>query len=98
MMYRRMKKKRVAILLILIAVSGNALLFSQSSGELNAIQTVVPFLSIAPDSRAGAIGDAGVATSPDAYSMHWNPAKFAFIDGESGSWDILCSMAQKSGP
>lgn len=83
-MNRSMKKKRVAILLFLVAISGNTLLFSQSTGELNAIQTVVPFLSIAPDSRAGAIGDAGVATSPDAYSMHWNPAKFAFIDGESG--------------
>lgn len=58
--------------------------FSQSGDELNAIQTVVPFLTIAPDSRAGAMGDAGVATSPDVYSMHWNPAKFAFIDGNSG--------------
>ena len=60
-------------------------MFSQSSsGELNAIQTVVPFLTIAPDSRAGAMGDAGVATSPDCYSMHWNPAKYAFIDGNGG--------------
>ncbi len=56
----------------------------ESNGELNAIQTVVPFLTIAPDSRAGAMGDAGVATSPDVYSMHWNPAKFAFIDGKGG--------------
>ncbi len=55
-----------------------------SSDELNAIQTVVPFLTIAPDSRAGAMGDAGVATSPDIYSMHWNPSKFAFIDGKGG--------------
>ena len=30
------------------------------------------------------MGDAGVATSPDVYSMHWNPAKFAFIDGNGG--------------
>ena len=37
------------------------------------------------DSRAGAMGDAGVATSPDIFSMHWNPAKFAFIDGKSGA-------------
>jgi hypothetical protein len=47
-------------------------------------RTVVPFLTIAPDSRAGAMGDAGAATSPDVYSMHWNPAKFAFIDGAGG--------------
>ncbi|MCF8223032.1 MAG: type IX secretion system outer membrane channel protein PorV [Bacteroidales bacterium] len=52
--------------------------------ELNAIQYVVPFLLIAPDSRAGAMGDAGAATSPDIYSMHWNPSKYAFIDGEGG--------------
>jgi hypothetical protein len=79
-----MKKKTVAIMLLLAALSGKTELFSQNTGELNAIQTVVPFLTIAPDSRAGGIGDAGVATSPDVYSMHWNPAKFAFIDGEGG--------------
>ena len=80
-----MKKKRISIVLFLIALSGKSMLFSQqSSGQLNAIQTVVPFLTIAPDSRAGAMGDAGVATSPDVYSMHWNPAKFAFIDGNGG--------------
>jgi hypothetical protein len=45
---------------------------------------VVPFLTIAPDSRAGSMGDIGVATSPDINSMHWNPAKFAFIDGNMG--------------
>ena len=64
-----MKKKIVAVVLFLIALSGRTILFSQqSTGELNAIQTVVPFLTIAPDSRAGAMGDAGVATSPDVYS------------------------------
>ena len=80
-----MKKKRAALVLILIALCSKAVLFSQeSTGELNAIQTVVPFLTIAPDSRAGAMGDAGVATSPDVYSMHWNPVKFVFIDGKAG--------------
>ena len=80
-----MKKRRVTIVIFLIALSGSTALFSQqSTGSLNAIQTVVPFLTIAPDSRAGAMGDAGVATSPDVYSMHWNPAKFAFIDGNGG--------------
>ena len=79
-----MKKKKVAAVLFLIALSGTLLFSQQSTGELNAIQTVVPFLTIAPDSRAGAMGDAGVATSPDVYSMHWNPAKFAFIDGNAG--------------
>ncbi len=80
-----MKKERVAAALLLIVLTGRTILFSQqSSGALNAIQTVVPFLTIAPDSRAGAMGDVGAATTPDVYSMHWNPAKFVFIDGNAG--------------
>ncbi len=51
---------------------------------LNTITTAVPFLIIAPDSRAGGIGDAGVSTAPDANSIHWNPAKLAFIEKEMG--------------
>ncbi len=46
--------------------------------QLNTITTAVPFLLIAPDSRSGALGDAGVALSADANCMHWNPAKMAF--------------------
>ena len=52
--------------------------------NLNTITTAVPFLLISPDSRAGGMGDVGVATSPDANSMHWNPAKYSFIDQEVG--------------
>ena len=50
--------------------------------QLNTITTAVPFLMIAPDSRSGAMGDVGVALSPDANSMHWNPAKMVFSDNE----------------
>ena len=49
------------------------------------ITTSVPFLLIGPDARAGAMGDAGVATSPDANSMHWNAAKFAFAEKDLGA-------------
>jgi hypothetical protein len=76
-----MKKKTLSIVLFSLVFAIGVKVHSQ---ELNAIQTVVPFLTIAPDSRAGAMGDAGVATSPDVYSQHWNPAKFAFIDGKGG--------------
>ena len=48
------------------------------------ITTAVPFLMIAPDARAGAMGDIGVASSPDANSMHWNAAKLAFIEKDMG--------------
>lgn len=47
--------------------------------QLNTITTAVPFLMIAPDSRSGAMGDAGVAISPDANLIHWNPAKLGFL-------------------
>jgi len=48
--------------------------------QLNTITSAVPFLLIGPDSRSGGMGDAGVAISPDANSMHWNPSKYAFVD------------------
>lgn len=51
---------------------------------LNTVTTAVPFLMIAPDARAGAMGDAGVSSTPDAFSQHWNPAKYAFIDSDMG--------------
>ncbi len=48
------------------------------------ITTGVPFLAISPDARAGAMGDVGVATSPDANATHWNPAKLAFLEHDLG--------------
>lgn len=48
------------------------------------ILTGVPFLSISPDARSGAMGDVGAAISPDANSIHWNPAKLAFMEEDNG--------------
>lgn len=48
--------------------------------QLNTITTAVPFLLIAPDSRSGAMGDAGVAISPDANAVHWNLSRLAFMN------------------
>lgn len=50
--------------------------------DYNVISTAVPFMIIAPDARSSAMGDVGVSTSPDVYSMHWNPAKYAFIQDD----------------
>jgi len=50
----------------------------------NPISTAVPFLTITPDSRHGAMGDVGVATSPDANSQYLNPAKYAFSEDKFG--------------
>ena len=57
---------------------------STLSKKLNTITTAVPFLLISPDARGGGLGDAGVSSSADANSMHYNPAKFAFIDKDFG--------------
>jgi hypothetical protein len=57
---------------------------AQTSGSTNPVQTAFPFMLIAPDARAGAMGDVGAATSPDANSASYNPSKFAFIDHLSG--------------
>ncbi|MFN3917042.1 MAG: type IX secretion system outer membrane channel protein PorV [Flavobacteriales bacterium] len=50
--------------------------------QLNTITTAVPFLLITPDSRSGAMGDAGIAMSADANSIHTNPAKLALNKDE----------------
>jgi hypothetical protein len=55
------------------------------SGRVNIISTAVPFLDIAPESKGGAMGNTGVATSPDVNSQHWNPAKYAFIEKDAGA-------------
>lgn len=46
------------------------------------IVTAVPFLTHSPDARSASLGFTGVATSPDAFSMYYNPAKYAFLENE----------------
>lgn len=53
-------------------------------GQINTITTAVPFLLITPDSRAGGMGETGVATTPDVNSIHWNAAKLAFAPKRIG--------------
>lgn len=69
-----------SVILLIIKINAFAQTSTLIGQELNAITTGVPFLTISPDARSGAMGDAGVASSPDANSIHWNPAKYAFID------------------
>ena len=57
-------------------------LFQLTYAQNRVVTTGVPFLNIAPDARSAALGDQGVATSADAFSNHWNPAKFAFVEDE----------------
>jgi len=82
--------KRGFFIVLLVLITGHYLhaqsYYDQVAGQEGSrvITTAVPFLIIAPDARSGGMGEAGVASDPDANSMHWNPAKYAFIDKKFG--------------
>lgn len=84
-------KRNAALLTVLFSGLFAATAFAQTNptspsliGQQKAITTAVPFLAITPDSRHAALGDGGVATSPDANSAYWNAGKLVFIDKEYG--------------
>ena len=74
-----MKKSFLILAAILLAASAMA-----QKDMFNPVLTGVTSLSIAPDSRAGAMGDVGVATDPDVNSQYWNPAKYPFAISPAG--------------
>ena len=41
-------------------------------------------MTITPDSRAGGMGDVGVASEPDVNSQYWNNAKYVFMESQGG--------------
>jgi hypothetical protein len=55
-----------------------------SGSDIRAITTAVPFLLITPDSRSGALGDAGVAITDNSNATHWNLSALAFTDKKFG--------------
>jgi len=48
------------------------------------ITTPLAFLNFSPDARSAALGDAGVALSPDANAAYWNPAKLPYLKDDYG--------------
>ena len=90
-----MNKNRIKLLgncLLIGLLIGTSNLYAQQTPDeiagkdvsKNYISTSVPILLIAPDARSGGMGDVGVASTPDAYSSHWNSAKYAFIEDDFG--------------
>lgn len=72
----------------LVAALASVALINSLTSQAQVTRTLspsVPFLTISPDSRGAAMGDAGVASSPDANSIYWNTAKLAFIDKNLGT-------------
>lgn len=76
-----MNIKKLTIGCLLLASVGT---FAQEQDQPNPVLTGAPFLRVSPDARAGALGDMGAATSADAFSQYWNPAKYAFSRSHSG--------------
>lgn len=76
-------KRTIIFILVLTA----AVLTASAQKDLfNPVYTGVTSLSIAPDSRAGALGDVGCATDPyyDNNNQFWNPSKFPFTHSNGG--------------
>ncbi|MBR0490041.1 MAG: type IX secretion system outer membrane channel protein PorV [Prevotella sp.] len=75
------KKIWAAALLSLLSLS----LWAQDKQDMfNPVNTSVTSQMIAPDARAGSMGDVGAATDPDAVSQYWNPAKYPFNISRAG--------------
>ncbi len=45
-------------------------------------ESAVPFLLIAPNSRASGMGEAGTGSVDDASAIFWNPGALAFLEGQ----------------
>jgi hypothetical protein len=70
-----MMKKIIVVLFVF------GLFFSNIAQAQTTQTTAVPFLLIAPDSRAGGMGETGVAIADNAWAVFWNPAGLAFQNG-----------------
>ena len=67
--------KKIAVIFTLLVV-GQYVKAQEDNSRV--ITTGVPFLLIAADARSAGMADMGVATSADAFSQQFNPAKYAF--------------------
>jgi len=76
-----MKKSLSILTLLVLALTVKA---QDVKNQLNPVYHGANSLAIAPDARAGGLGDVGAATDPDVNSQYWNPAKYPFCISRSG--------------
>lgn len=77
-------RKPRAICLMLLGMLFVLAAKAQKEDMFNPVKTNVTSQSIAPDARAGGMGDVGAATDPDVASQYWNPAKYPFCISRAG--------------
>ena len=78
-----MKKIRLAAI-ALTAITSLHTVAQEKVDMFNPEKNSVTSQSIAPDARAGGMGDIGAATDPDVVSQYWNPAKYPFTISRAG--------------
>lgn len=79
--------KRLALVGLMITsmgITAQAQKTNLNGSSTNTVTTAVPFLRISPDARSGAMGDVGVAISPDANAQYWNVSKLPFATKKYG--------------
>lgn len=74
----------LAILFLIVKTNAQTTTIIPNPNDSRVITTGMPFTLIAPDARAAAMGDMGVATSVDAFSQQWNSSKYVFSEAKSG--------------
>jgi hypothetical protein len=72
--------KKIGFCIALCALVSLKISAQTDTQQTGGITTATPFLLIVPDARAGGMGDMGVATTADAFSLFHNPAKMVFSD------------------
>ena len=75
---------RALMLVLVLWIASVAVNAQDKKNMFNPVNTSVTSLSIAPDARAGAMGDVGAATEADVNSQYWNPAKYPFNIARAG--------------
>lgn len=78
------KNRRIWLTLFLACIAVGVMRAQDKQNMFNPVNFGVTSLAIAPDARAGAMGDVGVATEADANSQYWNPAKYPFNIARAG--------------
>ena len=77
-------KKIYLAALTLMGISPLTATAQEKLDMFNPEKNSVTSQSIAPDARAGGMGDVGAATDPDVASQFWNPAKYPFTISRAG--------------
>jgi len=77
-------KKIYLAALALMGISPLTATAQEKVDMFNPEKNSVTSQSIAPDARAGGMGDVGAATDPDVASQFWNPAKYPFTISRAG--------------